>query len=79
MNTKNSCGMQMIHFITEAEAARIKLAFNPPPVDPFVIATGRRNQRTANEIPNIYKIFTGMESRLRDCRTGVLIDQPGCD
>jgi hypothetical protein len=79
MNSKNSCGIRMIHFITQAEAARIKLAFNPPPVDPAVIASGRGNRRTANVIPNIYKIFTGLESRIRDCPTGVLIDQPGCD
>ena len=79
MNSKNSCGIRVIHFITQAEAAQINLAFKSPPVEPSAILSGKRNRRTANVIPNIYKIFTSLESRIRDCPTGVLIDQPGCE
>lgn len=79
LNLNSSCGIQGVHLIGQLEAKRIKLAFNPPPVKSSVIAQGQANKAEADVIEDVYKIFNRVESQLRDCPTGVLIDQPGCE
>jgi serine protease Do len=58
INTDNSCGIQGIHLLNEIEASGIRLAFNPPPVNPAVITQGRQNRARADVIEDVYKIFT---------------------
>lgn len=79
LNLNSSCGIQGVHLIGQLEAKRIRLAFNPPPVKSSVIAKGQANKAEADVIEDVYKIFSRVESQLRDCPTGVLIDQPGCE
>ncbi len=79
LNLNSSCGIQGVHLIGQLEAKRIRLAFNPPPVKSSVIAKGQATKAKADVIEDVYKIFSRVESQLRDCPTGVLIDQPGCE
>jgi hypothetical protein len=79
LNLNSSCGIQGVHLIGQLEAKRIRLVFNPPPVKSSVIAKGQANKAKADVIEDVYKIFSRVESQLRDCPTGVLIDQPGCE
>ncbi len=71
LSASNSCGMQTIHFIKQAEAARLQLTFAPPPVPKELIAAGRDDRGTADVIENIYEAFTfDMRSLLRDGPSG---------
>jgi serine protease Do len=79
LNLNSSCGIEAVYLISQLEAKQIRLAFNPPPVKSSVIAIGRANKAEADVIEDVYKIFNRVESQLRDCPTGVLIDQPGCE
>lgn len=79
MSINNSCGIQAIHFITQAEAIGIHSALNSTPPTSDTIAKGRTNRQKADVIKDIYKIFTDLRSPLRDCPTGVLIDDFECD
>lgn len=69
INTENSCGIQGIHLINQTEASRIRLAFNPPPVNPTVIARGQKNKAKADVIEDVYKVFT-MGALRRDAGFG---------
>jgi len=79
LNLSSSCGIQAVYLISQIEAKQIRLTFNPPPVNPSVIAKGRANKAEADVIEDVYKIFNRVESQLRDCPTGVLIDESGCE
>jgi len=79
LNLSSSCGIQAIYLISQIEAKQIRLTFNPPPVNPSVISKGRANKAEADVIQDVYKIFNRVESQLRDCPTGVLIDESGCE
>lgn len=79
INTNNSCGIQGIHLISQVEAKRIQLAFNPPPVQLSVIERGRKNKKKADVIEDIYKLFSDIRTPLRDCSPSLLIEQPDCD
>lgn len=78
LNVNNSCGIQKIHLIDEVDKRNLSLAFQSPPVNPSVIEKGKQNQQEANVIEDVYKLFD-LKKRLRDCPTGVLIPQPGCE
>lgn len=78
LNLSSSCGIQAVYLISQIEAKQIRLTFNPPPVNPSVISRGRANKAEADVIDDVYKIFNRVESQLRDCPTGVLIDESGC-
>jgi serine protease Do len=58
LSQTNSCGMQMVHFLSKAEAANIQSALNRQPVDPGLIAKGRENKPRADRIDDIYRDFT---------------------
>jgi serine protease Do len=58
LNRNNSCGIQQIHLINIEKVNKMNLAFTPPPVNPSVIRQGRENKAKADEIEDIYKIFT---------------------
>ena len=79
LNLSSSCGIQAVYLISQIEAKQIRLTFNPPPVNPSVISRGRANKAEADVIEDVYKIFNRVESQLRDCPTGVLIDESGCE
>jgi len=79
LNLNSSCGIQAVYLISQIEAKQIRLTFNPPPVNPSVISRGRANKAEADVIEDVYKIFNRVESQLRDCPTGVLIDESGCE
>ncbi len=71
LSANNSCGMQTIHFISQAEAERLQLKFNFQPVAPEVIAAGMANKPRADTIDDIYKAFTfDLPSLLRDGPSG---------
>ncbi|MEG4046614.1 serine protease [Microcoleus sp. Pol17_C1] len=79
LNLSSSCGIQAVYLISQIEAKQIRLTFNPPPVNPSVISRGRANKAEADVIEDVYKLFNRVESQLRDCPTGVLIDESGCE
>ncbi|MEP6519072.1 S1 family peptidase [Microcoleus vaginatus] len=79
LNLNSSCGIQAVYLISQIESKQIRLTFNPPPVNPSVISKGRANKAEADVIEDVYKIFNRVESQLRDCPTGVLIDESGCE
>lgn len=71
LSASNSCGMQTIHFIKQAEAARMQLTFAPPPVPKQLIAAGMKDRKTADVIENIYEAFTfDKRALLRDGPSG---------
>ena len=78
LNLSSSCGIQAVYLISQIKSKQIRLTFNPPPVNPSVISRGRANKAEADVIEDVYKIFNRVESQLRDCPTGVLIDESGC-
>jgi hypothetical protein len=78
-----SCGMQTVHFINAAEAARIALDYADPPVDETLIVAGLSNRDRADTVENIFEVFTfDVRSMLRDRPSGgcgsVLLGEP-CD
>ncbi|MEB3116912.1 MAG: serine protease [Limnothrix sp.] len=82
-NTDASCGMQTVHFLSAAEAARIVLAYEDPPVDEQLIARGLAQKPKADTVEDIYAAFTfDVRSLLRDQPSGgcgsVLLGDP-CD
>ncbi|MEG4348414.1 serine protease [Microcoleus sp. LAD1_D5] len=79
LNLNSSCGIQAVYLISQIESKQIRLTFNPPPVNPSVISRGRATKAEADVIEDVYKIFNRVESQLRDCPTGVLIDESGCE
>lgn len=71
LSANNSCGMQTIHFVKQAEVAGLQLALKQPPVDPQLLETGRGNREKADVIENIYDAFTfDVRSLLRDEPSG---------
>ena len=71
LSANNSCGMQTIHFISQAEAERLQLKFNFQPVGPEVIEAGMANKPRADTIDDIYKAFRfDLPSLLRDGPSG---------
>ncbi len=61
LSKNNSCGIQTVHFITEAQAKQIQLNYNPPPVSESEIARGEKNKQRADFIRDIYALFTDLE------------------
>lgn len=81
--TNSSCGMQTVHFLGAAEAARIVLRYQDPPVDERLIARGLAQKPQADTVEDIYAAFTfDVRSLLRDQPSGgcgsVLLGEP-CD
>ncbi|HEY9706295.1 MAG TPA: serine protease [Allocoleopsis sp.] len=76
LNANNSCGIQAIHFISQIQAKKIKLALTPPPVKSEVIEQGKKNKAKADVIEDIYKLFSDIRVPLKDCPLGVSI--PDC-
>lgn len=74
LNANNSCGIQAIHFISQINAKKIKLALTPPPVKSEVIEKGRENKAKADVIEDIYTLFSDLRRRNGDCPLSVLID-----
>lgn len=70
LNVNNSCGIQTIYFINQAEAANLNLALNHSPVTPSVIAAETVNKDKADVIEDIYALFSSLEARLRDVPSG---------
>ena len=74
LSINNNCGMQMIHFLTTAEAEylRNRTILNQEPVDPSTIADGMENKERADVIENIYEDFTVdfVESGIRSYPSG---------
>lgn len=73
LSVNNSCGMQTVHFIKEAEATTLQMKFSTPPIPPELIEPTTVNPQ-ANVIEDIYEAFTfDLRSLLRDGPSG------GCD
>ncbi|MGC9502232.1 S1 family peptidase [Baaleninema sp.] len=71
LSADNSCGMQAAHFVSQVRQSGLSLAFQPPPVEPQVIAAGMSNLDRADTIEDIYSAFTfDLESLLRDEPSG---------
>lgn len=80
---ENSCGMRAIDFVRQVQLKGLSLAFEPPPVDPEVIARGMENLDEADTIEDIYAAFAfDLDSLLRDEPSGgcgsLLLGDP-CD
>jgi serine protease Do len=69
LSPNNSCGIQQIHLINLPKVNQMNLAFVPPPVNPSVIMQGRKNQIKADNIEDVYKIFT-LSAMRRDAGVG---------
>lgn len=83
LSSRNSCGMQAVHFLQQVQLKELPLAFESPPVDPETIARGMDNLEQADTIEDIYAAFTfDLESLLRDEPSGgcgsLLLGEP-CD
>ncbi len=65
LSLKNSCGMQTLHFLSEADSRNIRLKINYQPVTSKQIKKGIKNKRKADFVDNIYKDFSQIESQLK--------------
>lgn len=71
LNRNNSCGMQMIHFLSQAESRNLNLAFNFEPFTPRFIQEGKSKKGKADFIADIYKLFTfDLDTMLRNKPSG---------
>ncbi|MDY6936346.1 MAG: serine protease [Cyanobacteriota bacterium] len=71
LSSDNSCGMQTLHFVKQAEIEGLRLAFESPPVDRATIEAGLEELEKADTIDNIYEDFTfDLRSLLRDAPSG---------
>ena len=71
LSAHNSCGMQTLHFLKQAEIEGLQLAFESPPVDPETIEAGIEEIEQADTIDDIYEDFTfDLRSLLRDGPSG---------
>lgn len=57
----NSCGIQAINFVTQAQLANLNLAFNYSPPNHSAIAVGIVTKSTADMIDDIYGLFTDLD------------------
>jgi serine protease Do len=69
LNSDNSCGIQQIHLINLPKINQMNLPFISPPVNHSVIVQGRKNQIKADNIEDVYKIFT-LGAMRRDAGVG---------
>lgn len=81
----NSCGMQMVHFLSQTEVAMLHLSFNQQPVDPQVITAGINNRHRADVINNIYEDFSinfvqqGVRNGIPSGGCGTILTGDPCD
>jgi serine protease Do len=80
LNINNSCGMQSIHFKMFPPVLQLHLPLVPPPVNPTIITSGKKAPITADKIDNIYKAFSNLRTRLKDCNPALLLgdDEDEC-
>ncbi len=74
LSRNNNCGIQMVHFLTTAEAEYLNnlTNLNQESVEPSVIADGLENKERADVIENIYEDFTlnFVESAIKNYPSG---------
>jgi serine protease Do len=58
INRSNSCGMQMVHFLSQAESKHLRFVFNFDPVTSGTIQKGKNNKGKSDFISDIYRLFT---------------------
>lgn len=59
LSVKNSCGIQSLHFIQQAELKGLQLSYTVSPITTAQVMNGRKVDRNSSDvIEDVYKIFT---------------------